>query len=63
MKPIEIRIEGYKIVISKDEQPEVAKDNEKITYVPYRSLDDLLKEPFKCEDKVVLTTAGRTTQG
>ena len=34
MKPIEIHIEGYKIVISKDEQPEAAKDNEKIVCTP-----------------------------
>lgn len=34
MKPIEIHIEGYKIVISKDEPLEVAKDNEKIIYAP-----------------------------
>ena len=62
MKPIEIHIEGYKIVISKDEQSEGAKDNKEITYIEYRPLDDLLKKPFKCEDKVVLTTAGRITQ-
>ena len=29
MKPIEIHIEGYKIVISEDEKPEVSKDDEK----------------------------------
>lgn len=63
MKPIEIHIEGYTIVISKDEQPEDVKDNKEITYIQYHPMDDLLKKPFKCEDKVVLTTAGRTTQG
>ena len=38
MKPIEIHIEGYKIVISKDdEQPDVLnyKQDEKITMPPY----------------------------
>ena len=38
MKPIEIHIEGYKIVISKDEkesEPTKEKEFEKITYVPY----------------------------
>ena len=45
MKPIEIHIEGYKIVISEDKkepevtedkkEPEVTKEFEKITYVPY----------------------------
>ena len=37
MKPIEIHIEGYKIVISEDEQPEITeeKESEKITYIPY----------------------------
>ena len=36
MKPIEIHIEGYKIVISEDKkEPEVTKESEKITYVPY----------------------------
>lgn len=55
MKPIEIHIEGYKIVISKDEQPEVAKDNEKMVYIPYQPLDDLLNKPFICGDNIVLT--------
>ena len=39
MKPIEIHIEGYKIVISKDdEQPDVTKEekDEKITIPPYK---------------------------
>lgn len=63
MKPIEIHIEGYTIVISKDEQSEDVKDNKEITYIEYRPLDDLLKKPFTCEDKVVLTTDRRTTQG
>ena len=38
MKPIEIHIEGFKIVISKDdEQPDVTKEekDEKITIPPY----------------------------
>ncbi len=35
MKPIEIHIEGYKIVIEEDKKPEVTKDEEKITYIPY----------------------------
>lgn len=38
MKPIEIHLEGYRIVISKDdEQPDVLKDkqDEKITMPPY----------------------------
>lgn len=38
MKPIEIHIEGYKIVISKeDEQPDILKDkqDEKITIPSY----------------------------
>ena len=38
MKPIEIHIEGYKIVISEDKkEPEVTveKETEKINYVPY----------------------------
>ena len=36
MKPIEIHIEGYKIVISEDKEPEETKETEteKITYVP-----------------------------
>ena len=36
MKPIEIHIEGYKIVISEDkEEPTVTKDNEeRIVYIP-----------------------------
>ena len=35
MKPIEIHIEGYKIVISEDKEPEVSKEPESIKYVPY----------------------------
>lgn len=35
MKPIEIHIEGYKIVISEEKQPEVLKEDEKISYIPY----------------------------
>lgn len=38
MKPIEIRIEGYKIVISEDKKESEAtkeKELERITYVPY----------------------------
>ena len=36
MKPIEIHIEGYKIVISEDKEPEVTKEKEEtIKYVPY----------------------------
>ena len=38
MKPIEIHIEGYKIVISEDEKESEStreKEFEKITYVPY----------------------------
>lgn len=37
MKPIEIHIEGYKIVISEDKEPELtkAKEEDAIKYVPY----------------------------
>lgn len=59
MKPIEIHIDGYKIVISKDEETETAKENEKIVYIS-RPLDDLLKEPFKCNDNIVLTNTAKS---
>lgn len=60
MKPIEIHIEGYKIVISKDEEIETAKENEKIVYAPCPLPKDYLNEPFKCNDNIILTNTAKS---
>lgn len=59
MKPIEIHIEGYKIVISKDEKESEStreKEFEKITYVPYPVNPTTPQKPDWWEDVYVDTT-------
>lgn len=60
MKPIEIHIEGYKIVISKDdEQPDILKykQDEKITIPSYPNYPVVPTNP----DPDVIWTAGEMT--
>ncbi len=62
MKPIEIHIEGYKIVISKDdEQPDITKEEkyEKITMPPYYPNYPVV--PTTLNPYVVTCTSGEMT--
>ena len=67
MKPIEIHIEGYKIVISEDKKdPEVTKEEvtkefEKITYVPYPVNPTTPQNPDWWKYPYVTWTAGDVT--
>lgn len=64
MKPIEIHIEGYKIVISKeDEQPNVTKKekDEKITMPSYPVYPTLPQNPDLCKYPYVTWTGGEVT--
>ena len=61
MKSIEIHIEGYKIVISKeDEQPDVTKD-EKITIPSYPNYPVVPTNPDLCKYPYVTWTGGEMT--
>ena len=62
MKPIEIHVEGYKIVISEDKkEPEVTKEFEKITYVPYPVNPATPQNPDWWKYPYVTWTAGDIT--
>lgn len=64
MKPIEIHIEGYKIVISKeDEQPDILKDkqDEKITIPPYKVYPTTPQNPDQFKYPYVTWTGGEVT--
>ena len=64
MKPIEIRIEGYKIVISKDdEQPDILKDkqDEKITIPSYPNYPVVPTNPDVDKYPYITWTGGETT--
>ena len=64
MKPIEIRIEGYRIVISKDdEQPDVTKEekDEKITIPSYPNYPVVPTNPDVNKYPYITWTGGETT--
>ena len=64
MKPIEIHIEGYKIVINKDdEQPDVTKEekDEKITMPSYPVYPTTPQNPDQFKYPYVTWTGGEVT--
>lgn len=62
MKPIEIHIEGYKIIIMEDKEPEVTEEKEdKITYVPYPVYPTTPQQPDWWKYPYVTWTGGEVT--